>query len=351
MLEQFLKRANLLTRLRGAWRHDAEEALKPVRKEVRRLTREVEELRTLLQDTSVRAARGDRNAAQLRMIAELNDQQQRVLAALPAVLDTQQLTANVRSAIATATMRADPFHHIVVEQLLPARVYDLLLQALPPSVFFSEHDPVKQDLPLPLTFGPSLATAVWNFVDDALARQIIQPAVLDKFHEPLQQHYETIFGAEFVERANQMPHLPSGGRLMLRRPGYHLEPHRDPKRSLLTCLLYLARPGDSDTHGTQLFHVADDDDAPFKQTYYPRDHGRPCELAGVVPFRPNTMLVFLNSRGAHGATIPADAPRETERYTYQFYVAPENAALGALIRELPPERRTMWQNRNRLAGS
>jgi hypothetical protein len=36
------------------------------------LTREVEELRTLLQDTSVRATRGDRNAAQLRMIAELN---------------------------------------------------------------------------------------------------------------------------------------------------------------------------------------------------------------------------------------------------------------------------------------
>jgi hypothetical protein len=32
-------------------------------------------------------------------------------------------------------------------------------------------------------------------------------------------------------------------------------------------------------------------------------------------------------------------------------VAPENAALGALIRELPAERRTMWQNRNRLAGS
>jgi hypothetical protein len=31
-----------------------------------------------------------------------------------------------------------------------------------------------------------------------------------------------------------------------------------------------------------------------------------------------------------------------------FYVATENAALGALIRELPAERRTMWQDRNRL---
>jgi hypothetical protein len=147
MLVRFLKRANLLTRLRGAWRHDAEEALKPVRKEVRRLTREVEELRTLLQDTSVRAARGDRNAAQLRIIAELNDQQQRELAALPAVLDTPHLAANVRSAIATATMRADPFHHIVVEQLLPPRVYDLLLQALPPRCSFRSTTPSSRTCP------------------------------------------------------------------------------------------------------------------------------------------------------------------------------------------------------------
>jgi len=43
----------------------------------------------------------------------------------------------------------------------------------------------------------------------------------------------------------------------------------------------------------------------------------------------------------------ADAPF---KQTYQFYVAAENAALGALIRELPAERRAMWQNRNRVVG-
>jgi hypothetical protein len=348
MFARLLKQTNLLARLRAAWRHDADEAMKPARKELRRLAREVDQLRTLLEETSVRAARGDRIAAQLRVIAELNEEQRQRLASLPTLLDREELTASIGRAIAGATMRADPFHHVVLEQVLPPRVYDLLLEALPPTVFFSDHDPVKQDLPLPLTFGPRLATTVWNFVDDTLARQLIQPAVLRKFHEPLQQHYETVFGSEFVERANQLPQLPSGGRLMLRRPGYHLEPHRDPKRSLLTCLMYLARPGDSEAYGTQLFRVADDNDAPFKQTYYPRDHGRECKLVGVVPFRPNTMLVFLNSRGAHGATIPGDAPREMERYAYQFYVAPENTALGALIRELPAERRATWQNRNRL---
>jgi hypothetical protein len=348
MLARLLKQTNLLARLRAAWRHDADEAMKPARKELRRLAHEVEQLRTLLEETSVRAARGDRIAGQLRVIAELNEEQRQRLVSLPALLDREELTASIGRAVAGATMQSDPFHHVVLEQVLPRRVYDLLLEALPPTVFFSDHDPVKQDLALPLKFGPLLATEVWNFVDDTLSRQLIQPAVLRKFHEPLQQHYETVFGVEFIERANRLPQLPSGGRLMLRRPGYHLEPHRDPKRSLLTCLMYLARPGDSEAYGTQLFRVADDNDAPFKQTYYPKDHGHQCELVAVVPFRPNTMLVFLNSRGAHGASIPADAPREMERYAYQFYVAPENAALGALIRELPAERRAMWQNRNRV---
>ena len=81
------------------------------------------------------------------MIAELNDQQQQDWLPSPAVLDTQQLTTNVRSAIATATMRADPFHHIVVEQLLPPPVYDLLLQALPPSAFFSGTTPSSRTCP------------------------------------------------------------------------------------------------------------------------------------------------------------------------------------------------------------
>ena len=132
---------------------------------------------------------------------------------------------------------------------------------------------------------------------------------------------------------------------MLRRPGYHLGPHRDPKRAMLTCLLYLAREGDSEAHGTQIFRVRDDSEASYKQTYYPGAEGRECELVKVVPFKPNTMLVSLNSTGAHGATIPADAPSDLERYTYQFYVAPLNEALAALIKSLPSPKRAMWSNR------
>jgi hypothetical protein len=348
MLTNLLRQSKLATRVRGALRRDADEAMKPLRKELRRLAGQVEALQAQLQDTAVRAARGDRSSSQLRLIMELNDQQRAQLAAVPAMLDERQIQAHVARAIDGAALRAEPLDHIVVEDVLPQPLYDLLISAIPPAVFFDDHDPIKPNLALPITFGPALTTAVWNFVDAVIARRAIQPAVLEKFHEPLQRHYDTVFGASFRAQADALPQLSAGGRLMLRRAGYHLDPHRDPKRSMMTCLLYLARQGDSEAHGTQLFRVLDDREASYKQTYYPEAAGGRCELATVVPFRPNTMLAFVNSRGAHGATIPDDAGEDLERYAYQFYVAPENTALGALIRELPRERRTMWQNKNKL---
>ncbi len=348
MLGDLLKRNPLTNRLRGAWRHEADEALKPVRKELRRLARQVEQLQAALAETAERAARGDRYASQLKLILELNERQRALVASLPAALDEEAVRAHVRKAVDAAPLQADPYEHIVVNDVLPRSFYDLLLAAIPPPVFFMDHDPIKQDLPLPLEFGTAFATATWNFMDDVVARRIIEPLVFEKFHQPLQAYYDTIFGPGFRDRANALPHLASGSRLMLRRPGYRLAPHRDPKRSLLTCLLYLARIGDDEAHGTQLFRVADDREASYKQTYYPEAEGGRCELVKVVPFRANSMLVFMNSRGAHGAVIPPDAPAALERYTYQFYLAPENAALGALIRELPSERRIMWQNKNRI---
>jgi hypothetical protein len=65
----------------------------------------------------------------------------------------------------------------------------------------------------------------------------------------------------------------------------------------------------------------------------------------VVPFKANSRLIFLNSRGAHGPTIPATAPAGLERYSYQFYVAPEKHALASVIKALPDDRRIMWQQK------
>ena len=175
MLTRVLRRTKLAGRLRAVWRQEADEAIKPLRKDLRRLTAEVEELRATLQHTAIRAARGDRSASQLRLILELDEQQRERLAALPALLDERQIQAHVSQAIGAAELHSEPFEHIVVEQVLPAAVYELLIAAIPPAVFFDDHDPVKQNLAFPITFGPALPGVVWNFVD-AVIRTTGYPA-------------------------------------------------------------------------------------------------------------------------------------------------------------------------------
>ena len=64
-------------------------------------------------------------------------------------------------------------------------------------------------------------------------------------------------------------------------------------------------------------------------------------MARTVPFRQNTLLAFVNSKAAHGATLPADAPLR-ERYAYQFYVKPRDGDLKKLLLELPPDMRRNW---------
>ena len=133
----------------------------------------------------------------------------------------------------------------------------------------------------------------------------------------------------------------SDGRILLRRPGYYIPPHRDPKWGFLTCLMYLARPGDSERWGTQLHRVAGDEEARGAQPHW-IDEQR-CEPVEHVAFRRNRALVFLNSVGAHSARIPGDAdPPTLERYAYQFRIGASAGAIRTLVQGLPADRRAAW---------
>ena len=318
-----------------------------LRKELRRLTKRIEQLEAAERNTTNLVRRADRTAMQARLVSVLDRRHERDIERLPALLDGPRIADHVRRAVAAAPLLTDPYEHIVVEQVLPDDVYDVLVRAIPPAVFFDDRDLFKQTLAFPLEpeLTPTLTAVAWRYMDEVIAGQVIRVAVLEKFHEPLRRHFTSMFGAEFLDRANSLPQSTHGGRLMLGRAGYHLGPHRDPKRAMLTCLMYLAREGDNEAYGTQIFRVRDDREAEYKQTYYPEEEGRQCELVKVVPFRRNTMLVNLNSRGAHGATIPPDAAADLERYAYQFYVAPLNESLSALIKSLPATRRNNWRSK------
>jgi len=344
MLASFLRNTAFAKRLKAAARHEVAEAVRPLHKELKRLSEDVGRLHAVLRETNSRVEESERRASLLGQAARFDDERRDVLDQLPDLLNEDRVVAHVQRAIAAAPLQSDPCDYIVVSDLLPDDVYEVMLDAIPPPAFFDQRDPVKQNIPFPLSSGPVLTSRAWTFMDEVVAGRGVLPAVLDKFRQPLERHFEALFGPEAARNAHTLPRRGSGGRLMLRRPGYHLAPHRDPKYSFVTCLAYFAKPGDDEAHGTQLFRVEGDTEADYKQTYYPQANGQHCELVATVPFRPNTMLAFVNARGAHGAEIPRDAPA-LERYSYQFYVAPEADVFASFIKQLPDARRRMWQSK------
>lgn len=258
-------------------------------------------------------------------------------------LALDRIRAHVRDAVANAQVHTEPTTHAVIEQVLPPDFYDLLSRAIPPSEFFPDRDPVKQDWEMEaLDRAPDLTRQVWSFFDDQVVRQVLAPAILARFRSAVVGHYAATGGDAFGEAAAQIPHGPVAGRIQLRRPGYHLRPHLDPKRVVITGLLYLAREGDREDFGTQLFRVNGAFRHSGMKTFFPEEAGLTCDVARSVPFRANSLLAFVNSGAAHGATLPADAPLD-ERYTFQFYIKPDDGKLKKLLQDLPEDVRADWK--------
>jgi hypothetical protein len=78
------------------------------------------------------------------------------------------------------------------------------------------------------------------------------------------------------------------------------------------------------------------------KTSFPEESGLECELARTVPFRANSLLAFVNSGAAHGATLPPDAAL-AQRYAFQFYIKPDDGKLKKLLQDLPEDVRATWK--------
>jgi len=275
----------------------------------------------------------------LETIARLDWELQNEIARLPQILDPARIEPHVRAAVAAATLVEDPFPHIVVERWLPTDVYRVIVRALPPALFFIEKEVSRQRLLVPFSLAPTYSRRVWAFVAEEIVDRILREALTARFASVIDAFVRDIAGDAAAEQHLELH--TSDGRIMLRRPGYVIPPHRDPKWGFVTGLVYLAREGDAEEYGTSLYRVRGDEEAPSDKPYYVEESR--CELVKTVPFRANTLFAFLNSTGAHGAKIPADAqPATLERYVYQFRLGPNSQAIQQLLAAMPPERSERW---------
>ncbi len=263
---------------------------------------------------------------------------------LDAVLQPEAIASHVRAAIASATLKIDPFPYAVIDNLFPDAFFDALVRGLPPAELFADRPVNKQQLPVPFEIAPRYSRRVWEFMAGTVAAEIIAPAMIEKFAPHLNAWLRLNFPVLGDNPIGEIPMGCSDGRIMLRRPGYYIKPHRDPKWGFLTCLLYLKRPSDDEAWGTDVLRVTEDEEARGAKPHW-IDEAR-CEVVERVAFRRNRALMFLNSTGAHTARIPDDAqPADLERYTYQFRVGAERDSIRLLLANLPEERRVFWEGK------
>jgi hypothetical protein len=279
--------------------------------------------------------------SQLRAIARADVDQEDDLDGLGRILAHAHVVPHVQHAILAAPLHLEPFPYAVISNVLPTDFYEALIRAIPPVELFADRQFNRQHLTVPLTLGPLYSCRVWKYMANVVNRTAMQPAILEKFRQPL--------GDWIALNWPSLSHDPLGppvefktgsARLLLRGRGYRIKPHRDPKWGFLTVIVYLAKPGDDEAWGTQLYEVNDDHEAVGATPHWIDD--RQCRTVVDVPFRPNTALVLLNSVGAHGASIPKAAPKDLRRYVLQYHIGPSSASLRALEALLPEERRPLW---------
>jgi hypothetical protein len=282
--------------------------------------------------------------SQLRAIAQRNLEFEDGEHELDALLHDPTMPLHIADAIARAKMREHPCPYTVIDNLLPDPFYRALMAGLPPVELFADRPPNSQQLTVPLHFAPDFCRRIWQFMAETVVTQMMMPGLVEKFRQPLGQWIRDSFPTTDADPLAALNLASSDGRILLRTNGYVIPPHRDPKWGFITCIFYLAKSSDDKRWGTDMYEVEGDDEAVGAAPHWIEN--RRFRLVETVKFKRNRALVFLNSTGAHGATIPADAePPNLQRYVYQFRIGPDAESMAALTASLSPERRALWEGK------
>ncbi|HEU4691831.1 MAG TPA: hypothetical protein VFS23_25880 [Vicinamibacterales bacterium] len=320
------------------------EEQKEMSRQLRTITRQLEQLeQTLSRQEKILAGVPELQAQVRRCVTAYTKdaRQAEWLPALRATLgDGERIAAHAAAAVARARLELEPFPHILIDNLLPDDVAGELLRAIPSSAFFKTENMKRQELEVPFEFAPEYSRIVWGLFFNKVISEAMVPALTDKFRPALDEFLRThwpelgsMAGAGIALRV-------SNSRLLLRRPGYVIKPHRDPRWAFLTCLVYLPRSADHEVYGTQLYRLHREPEVTHSSPLWV-DQSE-CELVKDVPARRNTALVFLNSTGAHGASIPSQAPTGIERYLFQVQFGVDEETKERLIAGVSDTARSSW---------
>jgi hypothetical protein len=354
--------ADTLNRYWPAWllpqrRRRTEQLIEEVRDQVSRdhksIVRELREIRRTAEQNQARIDRAlDAHEQALAIVPEIQTRVDRCIAAYVSdsrstrriedfcsSLDRAGVFAHARQAVGRAQLQTDPCPHIALERVFPDDVYDRLVESLPSPVFFEKVAEHRDEMPVPFSFAPAYSRLVWQLFHDAIEAAIL-PAVIEKFRPALDEFVRSSWPTLGSWEESGIALRAANPRLMLRRAGYVIKPHRDPRWAFLVALFYFPPRNAPHSYGTQLYRLKVERDEAHTSPMWV-DPGE-CELVRDVPGVANSGVIFLNSTGAHGASVPDDAPPEFLRYFYQARFSPDTAGKNRLLELMTAERRDHW---------
>jgi hypothetical protein len=120
--------------------------------------------------------------AQLRAIASADALQQDAMAELPSLCCESRIIAHVHEAVRRSELQLAPLPYMVIGNVFPADFSDALVRSLPPYEMFADKPRNKQQLKVPLSYGPVFVRIVWKFLVEVALERAFRPAIVDAPH-------------------------------------------------------------------------------------------------------------------------------------------------------------------------
>lgn len=232
--------------------------------------------------------------------------------------------------VTKSDVRIDPFPHIVVENALPTEAADVLLHDFPPAKLLTEGKELgeNQRVSYPankVRTNETIASSWKDCIESHISQEFLAH-VTRLFAESICMQYPAHFSDEAFVRG-----LRAGVRgvddfsaadvlldaqICINTPASKMNrtvrgPHVDIGNKLFAGLFYLRHPDDDSEGGDLEIYRWKRSPRFFSRQYAPKH----CiERGGTIPYRHNTLVVFLNSPFAlHGVT-----PRGPSRFPRMF---------------------------------
>src|SRR5215208_439121 len=118
------------------------------------LTARISEMNARVGELTARIELLTLRESQLRAITTADATLEQAYDGLPAVCDEAAIGAHVREAVARAPLELDPLPYVIVTDVFPTNFYDALVRGIPPYELFADKPRNKQQLKVPLAYGP-----------------------------------------------------------------------------------------------------------------------------------------------------------------------------------------------------